>query len=156
MEVSSVCLGALWGRRSPWTTPGRGNGREIVTSAAAFTPPLGTKVILVPIVGVEGQDDAIGVERWIEGLRACAPRRRGERGHPGPGERGALAGHVRPGHRRPAGGGRSRRCGPTTTWATGHPWGMTPSRSWKLLGERIAQVHIKGAPSCNMGRTPWT
>ena len=48
-------------------------GGDRLRPGRAFTPQLGTKVILVPIVGVEGQDDATGVERWIEGLRACAP-----------------------------------------------------------------------------------
>src|SRR5919197_4925896 len=51
VEVASVCLGALWGQTFAADDAGaRERAREIVTEAARFTPELGTKVILVPIV----------------------------------------------------------------------------------------------------------
>src|SRR3954453_19307321 len=67
IEVSSVCLGALWGQTfAADDEAARQRATEIVNTAARFTPELGTRVILVPIVGVDGQADATGVERWIE------------------------------------------------------------------------------------------
>src|SRR5918912_3952630 len=74
VEVASTCLGALWGQTFASDDEGdRQRAYEIVAEATRFTPELGPKVILVPIVGVEGQDNATGTQRWIEGLRRCAP-----------------------------------------------------------------------------------
>ena len=151
VEVSSVCLGALWGQTFAADDAGaRERAREIVTSAAAFTPPLGTKVILVPIVGVEGQDDATGVERWIEGLRACAPAAE---------ESGAILALENvgrsPAKSAPAIAGLLEAVDSPAVRAyydvgNGTSLGYDPIAELKLLGERIAQVHIKGARSAQL------
>jgi L-ribulose-5-phosphate 3-epimerase len=151
VEVSSVCLGALWGQTFAADDAGaRERAREIVTSAAAFTPQLGTKVILVPIVGVEGQDDATGVERWIEGLRACAPAAEAS------GAILALENVGRsPAKSAPAIAGLLEAVDSPAVRVyydvgNGTSLGFDPIAELKLLGDRIAQVHIKGARSAQL------
>jgi sugar phosphate isomerase/epimerase len=151
VEVASVCLGALWGQTFASDDPAdRERAREVVTTAARFTPELGTRVILVPIVGVEGQDDALGVERWTEGLRACAPAAEAS---------GAILALENVG-RSPA------TSAPSIIGlldAVGSPavrayydvgnctsMGYDPLAELRLLGDRVAQVHIKGARSAQL------
>jgi L-ribulose-5-phosphate 3-epimerase/hexulose-6-phosphate isomerase len=151
VEVSSVCLGALWGQTFASDDAGdRQRAQEIVTAAARFTPPLGPKVILVPIVGVDGQDDATGVERWVEGLRACAPVAE---------DSGAILALENVG-RSPAKSGPAIAAvleavdSPAVRayYDVGNATslGYDPIAELKLLGNRIAQVHIKGARSAQL------
>lgn len=146
VDVASVCLGALWGQTFASDDEGdRQRAKEVVTEAAQFTPELGTNVILVPIVGVEEQPNEVGVERWIEGLRQCAPV--AER-------TGAILALENVG-RSPA------RSAPEMLHiinAVGSPavrayydvgngtsFGFDATEELRLLGDKIAQVHIKGA-----------
>ena len=152
VEVSSVCLGALWGQTfASDDAGGAGAGAGDRHLRRRASPrQLGTKVILVPIVGVEGQDDATGVERWIEGLRACAPAAE---------ESGAILALENVG-RSPA---KSAPAIAALLEAVDSPavrayydvgngtsLGYDPIAELKLLGERIAQVHIKGARSAQL------
>ncbi|MGH2353088.1 MAG: sugar phosphate isomerase/epimerase family protein [Chloroflexota bacterium] len=151
VEVASVCLGALWGQTFAADDAGaRARAKEVVTEAARFTPELGTKVILVPIVGVEDQDPAVGTERWIEGLRACAPVAE---------QTGAVLALENVG-RSPANSGPAIKhildaVGSPAVKAyydvgNGTSLGYDPIEELKLLGDRIAQVHIKGARSAQL------
>ncbi|MGI8424033.1 MAG: sugar phosphate isomerase/epimerase family protein [Chloroflexota bacterium] len=151
VEVSSVCLGALWGQTFASDDPAdRERATEVVTEAARWTPELGPKVILVPIVGIEEQTPAIGVERWIEGLRACAPA--AERS-------GAILALENVG-RSPA---RSAPEIANILDAVGSPnvkayydvgnatsFGFDAVEELKLLGDRVAQVHVKGKGSAQL------
>ena len=151
VEVASVCLGAMWGQTFASDDPGdRENAAEIVTEAARWTPELGAKVILVPIVGVEEQTPSIGVERWIEGLRKVAPAAE---------QSGAVLALENVG-RSPA---RSAAEIANILDAVGSPnvkayydigngtsFGFDAVEELKLLGDRVAQVHIKGARSAQL------
>ncbi len=153
VEVASVCLGALWGQTFASDDPAaRERAREIVVEAARFTPELGTRVILVPIVGVEGQAPQTGVERWIEGLRACAPVAE---------QTGAILALENVG-RSPA---RSAPEILELIRAVDSPavkayydignatsFGYDPVQELRLLGaaQAVAQVHIKGARSAQL------
>ena len=151
VEVSSVCLGALWGQTFASDDPAdRERATEIVREAARWTPELGPKVILVPIVGVEEQTPSIGVDRWIEGLRACAPAAE---------QSGAILALENVG-RSPA---RSAPEIANILDAVGSPnvkayydvgngtsFGFDALEELKLLGERVAQVHIKGKGSAQL------
>jgi L-ribulose-5-phosphate 3-epimerase len=151
VAVASVCLGALWGQTFASDDPAdRRRAEEIVTAAARFTPPLGTKVILVPIVGVDGQDAATGVARWVEGLRACAKVAE---------DSGAILALENVG-RSPANSGPaiadmldavdSPAVRAYYDVGNGTSLGYDPIAELKLLGGRIAQVHIKGARSAQL------
>jgi L-ribulose-5-phosphate 3-epimerase len=151
VEISSVCLGALWGQTfAADDEASRQRATEVVSTAARFTPELGTRVILVPIVGVEGQADATGVERWIEGLRACAPVAESS---------GVILALENVG-RSPA---KSAPAIAAVLDAVDSPavrvyydignatsLGYDPIDELKLLGDRVAQVHIKGARSAQL------
>ena len=151
VEVASVCLGALWGQTFASDGPAdQERAREIVTEASRFTPELGTHVILVPIVGVEGQDNQVGVRRWVEGLRVCAPV--AER-------TGAILALENVG-RSPA---RSAPSILNLIEQVGSPavkayydvgnatsFGFDATEELRLLGNQIAQVHIKGARSAQL------
>jgi L-ribulose-5-phosphate 3-epimerase len=151
VEVASVCLGALWGQTFASDDAGdRERAREIVTAAAQFTPELGTRVILVPVVGVEGQDAETGVERWAEGLRATAAAAEAS------GAILALENVGRsPANSAPAIAGLLDAVGSPAVRAyydvgNGTSLGYDPLAELKLLGDRIAQVHIKGARSAQL------
>ena len=151
VEVASVCLGALWGQTFASDDAGaRERAREIVSEAARFTPELGTRVILVPIVGVEDQDPAAGVERWVEGLRRCAPVAE---------QTGAILALENVG-RSPA---RSAPEILELIAAVGSPavqayydvgngtsFGFDATEELRLLGPHVAQVHIKGAHAAQL------
>jgi sugar phosphate isomerase/epimerase len=151
VEVASVCLGALWSQTFAADDPeARERAKEIVTAAARFTPQLGATVILVPIVGVEAQTPAVGVDRWIEGLRACAPVAE---------ETGAVLALENVG-RSPA---RSAPEILNIIAAVGSPavkvyydvgngtsFGFDATEELRLLGDQVAQVHIKGARSAQL------
>jgi L-ribulose-5-phosphate 3-epimerase len=151
VEVSSVCLGALWGQTfAADDEAARQRATEIVNTASRFTPELGTRVILVPIVGVDGQPDATGVERWVEGLRACAPVAESS---------GVILALENVG-RSPA---NSAPAIAAMLDAVASPavrvyydignatsLGYDPIEELKLLGDRVAQVHIKGARSAQL------
>ena len=151
VEVSSVCLGALWGQTFAADEPdARDRAKEIVTEAARFTPELGPKVILVPIVGVENQTPSVGVERWIEGLRQVAPVAE---------QTGAVLALENVG-RSPA---RSAPEMLNIIDAVGSPavkayydvgngtsFGFDANEELRLLKDHIAQVHIKGAKSAQL------
>ncbi|MBI3969662.1 MAG: sugar phosphate isomerase/epimerase [Chloroflexi bacterium] len=151
VEVASVCLGALWGQTFASDDAGdRQRARAIVTEASRFTPELGPHVILVPIVGVEGQDPAVGVERWIEGLRDCAPVAE---------ETGAILALENVG-RSPA---RSAPAILELINAVDSPavkayydignatsFGYDATEELRLLDGNVAQVHIKGARSAQL------
>jgi sugar phosphate isomerase/epimerase len=151
VEVASVCLGALWGQTFASDSPDdRARAREVVTEAARFTPELGTRVILVPIVGVENQEAAVGVARWVEGLRACAPVAE---------QSGATLALENVG-RSPA---RSAPSMLEIIEAVGSPavktyydvgnatsFGYDATEELRLLAQQVAQVHIKGARSAQL------
>ena len=151
VEVSSICLGALWGQTfASDDSADREKAAEIVSEAARWTPELGTKVILVPIVGVEEQTPSIGVDRWIEGLRKVAPAAEAS---------GAILALENVG-RSPA---RSAPEIANMLDAVGSPnvkayydvgngtsFGFDAVEELKLLGERVAQVHVKGARSAQL------
>ena len=151
VEVASVCLGALWGQTFASDDEGdRHRAREVVTEAARFTPEFGTKVILVPIVGVDGQDNSVGVQRWAEGLRACAPVAE---------QTGAILALENVG-RSPARSAASilgliNQVGSPNVKAyydvgNGTSFGFDANEELRLLGDKIAQVHIKGARSAQL------
>jgi len=151
VEVASVCLGALWAQTFASDDAGdRERAREIVTEAARFTPELGPHVILVPIVGVEGQDNAVGVERWVEGLRGCAPVAE---------QTGAILALENVG-RSPARSAASildliERVGSPAVKAyydvgNATSFGFDATEELRQLNGRIAQVHIKGARSAQL------
>jgi sugar phosphate isomerase/epimerase len=146
VEVASTCLGALWGHSFASDDPdARSRAVEIVTQAARFTPELGARVILVPITGIEGQDNAVGVERWVEGLRKSAPAAE---------DSGAILALENVG-RSPA------RSAPEILRiidAVGSPavrvyydvgnstsMGFDAIGELRLLKDKLAQVHVKGA-----------
>ena len=151
VEVSSVCLGALWGQTFASDDPAdRERAVEVVTEAARFTPELKTNVILVPIVGVENQTPSIGVDRWIEGLRRCAPVAE---------QTGAILALENVG-RSPA---RSAPEILNIIDAVGSPavkvyydvgngtsFGFDATDELRLLEKHIAQVHIKGAKAAQL------
>jgi L-ribulose-5-phosphate 3-epimerase len=151
VEVASVCLGALWGQTFASDNPAdRARATEIVTEAAKFTPELGTRVILVPIVGVEDQPNPVGVARWIEGLRQCAPVAE---------ETGAILALENVG-RSPA---RSAPEILSIVDAVGSPavrvyydvgngtsFGFDATDELRQLGDKVAQVHIKGARAAQL------
>ncbi len=151
VEVSSVCLGALWGQTfASDDAAERERATEVVSEAARFTPELGTRVILVPIVGVEGQDAATGVERWIDGLRACAPVAESS------GAILALENVGRsPANSAPAIAGILDAVGSPAIRAyydvgNGKSLGYDPIEELQHLRDRIAQVHIKGARAAQL------
>lgn len=151
VEVASVCLGALWGQTFASDDPDdRARAAEIVTEAARFTPELGTRVILVPIVGVAEQNPALGTARWIEGLRECAPVAEAS------GSILALENVGRsPANSAPAILNILDAVGSPAVKAyydvgNGKSLGYDPIEELQLLGERIAQVHIKGARSAQL------
>lgn len=151
VEVASVCLGALWGQTFASDDPAdRERAVEVVTEAARFTPELGPRVILVPIVGVENQTPSIGVDRWIEGLRTCAPAAE---------QSGAILALENVG-RSPA---RSAPEIKNIIDAVGSPniaayydvgngtsFGFDPIEELRLLAPNLAQVHIKGKNSAQL------
>jgi sugar phosphate isomerase/epimerase len=151
VEVSSVCLGALWGQTFASDDPDdRKKATEIVSEAARWTPQLGAKVILVPIVGVENQTPSVGVDRWIEGLRTCAPVA----------EQSGVVLALENVGRSPA---RSAAEIANILDAVGSPsvkayydigngtsFGFDAVEELKLLGDRVAQVHIKGARAAQL------
>jgi sugar phosphate isomerase/epimerase len=107
-------------------------------------------VILVPIVGVENQEAAVGVARWAEGLRACAPVAE---------QSGATLALENVG-RSPA---RSAPSMLEIIEAVGSPavktyydvgnatsFGYDATEELKLLAQQVAQVHIKGARSAQL------
>jgi sugar phosphate isomerase/epimerase len=151
VDVASVCLGALWGQTFASDDTGdRERAREVVTEAARFTPELGTRVILVPIVGVEGQDNATGVQRWVEGLRACAPVA----------EQAGVTLALENVGRSPARSAPSildiiKQVGSPAVKAyydvgNATSFGFDATEEMRLLGDQIAQVHIKGARSAQL------
>jgi len=151
VEVSSVCLGAMWAQTfAADEADARERAREVVTEASRFTPELGTKVILVPIVGVENQDNAVGVERWVEGLRTCAPVAE---------QTGAILALENVG-RSPARSAESilgiiNQVGSPNVKAyydvgNGTSFGFDANEELRLLGKNVAQVHIKGARSAQL------
>lgn len=151
VEVSSVCLGALWGQTfASDDEADRQRAAEVVSEAARFTPELGTRVILVPIVGVDGQADEVGTQRWIEGLRQCAPVAE---------QAGVILALENVG-RSPA---KSAPAMLKVIQAVDSPavrayydvgngasLGFDPLEELRLLGSRVAQVHIKGARSAQL------
>jgi sugar phosphate isomerase/epimerase len=151
VEVASVCLGALWGQTfAADDADARERAREVVTEAARFTPELGPRVILVPIVGVEGQDNDVGVERWVEGMRACAPVAE---------QTGTILALENVG-RSPARSAPSilnliERVGSPAVRAyydvgNATSFGLDAREELRLLGDNVAQVHIKGARSAQL------
>jgi L-ribulose-5-phosphate 3-epimerase len=151
VEVASVCLGSLWGQTFASDDAGdRERAVEVVTQAARFTPELGPKVILVPIVGVDGQEPSVGVERWIEGLKKCV----------GAAEESGVTLALENVGRSPA------RSAPDILHivdAVGSPAlgvyydvGNGTSMGFDAIGElkevapRLAQVHIKGAGAAQL------
>lgn len=151
VEVSSVCLGALWGQTfASDEAEDRRRAKEVVTEAARFTPELGTNVILVPIVGVENQDAAVGVERWVAGLRECAPVAE---------QTGAVLALENVG-RSPANSAPSIKTileqvsSPAVKAyydvGNGKSLGYDPLEELRLLGKQVAQVHIKGVKSAQL------
>lgn len=151
VEVASICLGALWGQTfASDDKADQARAREVVTEAARFTPELGTRVILVPVVGVEDQDAAVGMQRWVDGLRECAPIAE---------HTGAVLALENVG-RSPA---RSAAQILQVIDAVGSPavkayydvgngtsFGYDATEELRLLGKHIAQVHIKGAKAAQL------
>jgi L-ribulose-5-phosphate 3-epimerase len=151
VEVASVCLGALWGQTFASDDPEhRRRAKEIVTEAARFTPELGTRVILVPIVGVEGQDPATGIERWVAGLQECAPVAEAS------GAILALENVGRsPARSAPAILDLIKRVGSPAVRAyydvgNATSFGYDATEELRLLNGYVAQVHIKGARSAQL------
>lgn len=146
VEVASTCLGALWAHSFASDDPdARRRAAEIVSEGARFTPELGARVILVPITGIEGQDNAVGFDRWVEGLRKVAPVAE---------QTGAILALENVG-RSPA---RSAPDILRMVEAVGSPavrvyydvgngtsFGFDANEELRLLGDKVAQVHIKGA-----------
>ena len=151
VEVSSVCLGALWGQTFASDDPAdRERAEEIVTEAARFTPEMGPRVILVPIVGADNQPPSLGVERWIEGLRRCAPVAE---------QTGAILALENVG-RSPANSAPAMlniidAVGSPAVKAyydvgNGTSLGYDPIEELRLLAPHLAQVHIKGARAAQL------
>jgi sugar phosphate isomerase/epimerase len=151
VDVASVCLGAMWAQTFASDDNGeRERAHEVVTEASRFTPELGTHVILVPIVGVEGQENEVGIQRWVSGLRDCAPVAE---------QTGAILALENVG-RSPARSAPSilniiEQVGSPAVKAyydvgNGTSFGYDANEELRLLGKNVAQVHIKGARSAQL------
>ena len=151
VEIASVCLGALWGQPFGSDDPdARARAKEIVTAAARFTPELGAKVILVPIAGERDQPAHPAVERWIEGLRECAPVAEAsgailalENVGPSPASSAPEVLHV------------IEQVGSPAVRAyydvgNGTSMGANAIDDLRLLKENLAQVHVKGARAAQL------
>lgn len=151
VEVASVCLGALWGHTFASDDVGeRERAQEIVTQAARFTPQLGTRVILVPIAGVQDQSQEVGAARWVEGMKACAAVAE---------ETGAILALENVGRSPARSAGEIlhivRRVNSPAVrvyYDIGNAmsFGFDPVRELRELNGLVAQVHVKGAHSAQL------
>ena len=152
VEVASVCLGALWGQTFASDDAGeRARAADIVMSACRFTPELGARVILVPMVGVEDQEPTEGRRRWIEALQPCAQLAE---------QTGAVLALENVGYHSAAKsapdlaavveGVGSPAVRAYYDVGNGKTLGFDPLEELRYLGDRIVQVHVKGPGSVQL------
>ena len=149
VEIASVGLGGamLAHTFASDEEDDRTHAERNVMEACHFTPEeLDTSVILVPLVGIEGQDPAEGRKRWIEGLRPCSQLAEQTGailalenivgGHP-PAQSAEDIAAVIAGIGSPA-------VRAYYDVGNGKALGFDPLDELRRLGARVVQVHIKG------------